>query len=111
MKLRSMTGSQVSGTVRIGMRVRGASLAEQLTSFRLENATCFDPNEEGKIKRAIQQFGTELFVKHVRALGTRLQEQQTRQEARPSLMSDKDLRQLDDGMVRTNNAPLQLGQL
>ena len=49
-------------------------LIEKLTQFRLEDAHCFDPNDEAKIRAAIAagEGGAARFEEVIRSLGRRL---------------------------------------
>ena len=44
-----------------------------LVSFRLEDAHCYDPNEEARIRDVMAAVGEERFVNRIRSLGRRLQ--------------------------------------
>ena len=45
---------------------------EQLAVFQLDNAHCYDPNEEAKLRLTIDSLGNDVFGQRVRTLGQAL---------------------------------------
>lgn len=65
--------------VKVGLeRIQCHSLCqnalEQLQNFDLGNAHCYDPNEEGKLRKVIEAVGSDLFVAKIRAVAQQLSE-------------------------------------
>ena len=48
--------------------VTRASILDSLANFRLEDANCFDPNEELKLRMVMQAIGEKEFVERIRSL-------------------------------------------
>ena len=48
------------------------SLCESLCAFTLEEAHCYDPNEEARLRSVMRAVGEDRFVSRIRALGQRL---------------------------------------
>ena len=48
------------------------SVLEALANFCLEDAHCYDPNEEARLRSVMKAVGEDRFVARIRSLGVRL---------------------------------------
>ena len=58
------------------------SILESMSNFKLEDAHCYDPNEEIKLRSVMADVGEEKFVARIRALADRIRAKDEAEAAR-----------------------------